>query len=851
MNAQTPVPDLAACGRFIHFWTEVTGAPHVTLVAIHPDISGLVTARTFARAELDAAKEWVALQQEAGRNCYFQPNETPAGCDHKPSKTEMVAALCRFADVDPMLEEFAQVEEEERQARLAAQWASERDRLARLADFLAADTAFPPTVIIDSGGGLQPIWAVAREPLSADVVRRVEDETRALEHALGAKGTHNVDRLLRLPGTLNFPNAAKRKLGRGVSLARLRFSAPNMYSAAQAAGLAPPVDRHVAGSGLARRMPAKAASNRGTDVGDDLVARLVAELKAAGAEAVSRTEQLPPELAGRLLSTLTARRRFADRWAGMVDDLTKAGRDDTRSGTDMSLAAMAKAAGFSHVEAGLVLCAYPHGKANNDEWKDGTARLRHVARAVLRSHDPAREGEPPREDDPAREDDPVAALVAEFNARFAVVNEGGRAVVYSPVENPILRRRYHDRLGFDDLQRLYMTRRIKVGVDGQGRAIMKPAANVWLAHPDRAQFIRGVTFDPSGRAVPEGMLNLWQGFAVQPRPGSWQRMRDHIRDVVCRGNVEHSEYLLNWIARMLQSPAEQGEVAVVMRGGEGTGKGTLARALKHTLGQHGLHISNGKHLTGNFNGHLRDCVFLFADEAFFAGDRAHVGVLKAIITEPYLAIEGKYQNAVQAPNFLHLMMASNEDWVVPASLDARRFFVLEVSDARRNDHAYFAALWAEMENGGYEAMLHDLLRRDLTLFNPRGVPLTEGLQTQRKLSLNHTDAWWLDVLHKGYVFQSRLELEVHFSQWHETVTTELLFASYTAFVEKRGERRPLTREDLGRFLKGTGARQVRLRDAVVGEHITDVSSMYGTTRKAATVTHPRPPGYHLGPLRCH
>src|SRR5437764_15429260 len=125
-------------------------------------------------------------------------------------------------------------------------------------------------------------------------------------------------------------------------------------------------------------------------------------------------------------------------------------------------------------------------------------------------------------------------------------------------------------------------------------------------------------------------------------------------------------------------------------------------------GQHALAISNSKHLTGNFNAHLRDCVFLFADEAFFAGDRQHMGVLKSIITEPYLTIEGKYQNAAQTPNFLHLMMASNEERVVPASIDARRFFVLEVGDKARNNHDYFAAIWQAMETGGYQAMLYEL-----------------------------------------------------------------------------------------------------------------------------------------------
>ena len=118
-------------------------------------------------------------------------------------------------------------------------------------------------------------------------------------------------------------------------------------------------------------------------------ASLAEELKAAGADQVSRLDHLPPNVQARLNRALARRERLADRWAGLVDDLRKVGRDDTKSGADFSLAAMLKAAGISHLEAGLVLCAFPHGKANNDEWPNADVRLRHVARCVLHSHEPA------------------------------------------------------------------------------------------------------------------------------------------------------------------------------------------------------------------------------------------------------------------------------------------------------------------------------------------------------------------------------------------------------------------------------------------------------------------------------
>jgi hypothetical protein len=446
------------------------------------------------------------------------------------------------------------------------------------------------------------------------------------------------------------------------------------------------------------------------------------------------------------------------------------------------------------------------------------------------------------------EDCAVREVVDRFNGMYCVVNEGGKAVVFQQGFDPVLKRRRLDRLSPADLRLLYLNERIQVGVNKDGSPAMKGVADVWLHHAERRQFIHGVTFDPA-RQVRLGVLNLWEGYAVTPAPGDWSLMRGHIQHVVCDGDPTRFRYTMGWTARMLQYPNEQGEVAMVMKGAEGTGKGTFAKAIKTIVGHHALAIANGKHLVGNFNSHLRDVVFLFADEAFFAGDRAHVGVLKSIITEPYLTVEAKYANAIEVPNYLHLMMASNEEWVVPASLEARRFFVNELSADRRNDHAYFAAIWEQMEAGGYAAMLHDLLAYDLTGFNVRNVPVTEGLQRQRKLSLGTTEAWWLDCLERGYVFRSRLGLESVFAKWRERVSTELLFASYTDFANARRERRQLTREGLGRFVTSMRGEATRIRNAIVGEHLTEEANLHGgISRKAKPVRQDRACGYDVGSI---
>ena len=83
-----------------------------------------------------------------------------------------------------------------------------------------------------------------------------------------------------------------------------------------------------------------------------------------------------------------------------------------------------------------------------------------------------------------------------------------------------------------------------------------------------------------------------------------------------------------------------------------------------------------------------DILILFADEAFWAGDKSSEGALKTLITEEDRLIESKGKDAFQVKNFTRLMIASNKSWVVPTELEDRRFLIVDVSDKRKNDIQY-------------------------------------------------------------------------------------------------------------------------------------------------------------------
>jgi hypothetical protein len=349
------------------------------------------------------------------------------------------------------------------------------------------------------------------------------------------------------------------------------------------------------------------------------------------------------------------------------------------------------------------------------------------------------------------------AVIA-LNAVHAIIdNVGGKTVIASwepsPLDPSKLVVVYHNK---SDFLLRYENRKVSFEVpDGQGgtRIVDMRLGQWWLRHSGRRQY-RGVTFVPNGPEVINGCLNLWRGWGVEPGAGDWSLIRDHIETVVAAGNAVFAEYVIRWIAWAIQNPDKQAEVALVLIGDKGAGKGTMARVLQRVFGAHAFQASSPDEVAGRFNGHLQDCILFVADEAYW-GDKhkACVGRLQGMITEPTLSIEPKGIGIFQVRNLLHIMMLAEPGWVIPAGRHERRYAALEVSNCRRGDRSYFKALHQQIENGGAEALFHDLEAMDLGDWHPRELPdeLLRGsaLQKQQGHTLPALEQWYMMLLHDG------------------------------------------------------------------------------------------------------
>ena len=198
---------------------------------------------------------------------------------------------------------------------------------------------------------------------------------------------------------------------------------------------------------------------------------------------------------------------------------------------------------------------------------------------------------------------------------------------------------------------------------------------------------------------------------------------------------------------MVQFPEEKPGVAVVLRSDtQGVGKSLFAVYVGSLLGRHYRTVTHGRHIHGNFNSHLKDTLLLFGDEAVWGGDRSTESILKQLITEPSMIIEMKGKDVFEVKSYLRLILATNSEWAAPVSLTDRRYFVLDVTNSRQNDHDFFKRLIYEQNNGGSEALLQTLMYFDLSDFEVRSIPETPARLDQKILSMKPIEKWWFAAL---------------------------------------------------------------------------------------------------------
>jgi hypothetical protein len=163
--------------------------------------------------------------------------------------------------------------------------------------------------------------------------------------------------------------------------------------------------------------------------------------------------------------------------------------------------------------------------------------------------------------------------------------------------------------------------------------------------------------------------------------------------------------------------------------------------------RYSLHCTDFDSILGNFNSELENKFLMFVDEGSWGGDRKKNGKLKTLITEKSMQINKKGIPKYSVPNLLNIIIASNEDWVIPAGKGSRRYMILELDDKysgkkTKESKEYFDKLCSTDING----LGNYLYNRDLSNFDATNIPFSKKLQEQQSMTLNGIENYVLSLL---------------------------------------------------------------------------------------------------------
>lgn len=601
------------------------------LVAIHPDRVDI--AGHYFGDDSTAALQWAAQWNAARYGIYFTVNETTAS--GKPRKDEISAVRFAHVDSDPPKD--------------GSPW----DKSEVLARMMAANAS----LVIDSGNGLQGLWAV--DPGTTH--EQVEAINRGLMQAFGGDaGTWNVDRLMRLPGFINYPNAKKRALGRVEARAELVVEQGGTFAPDE----------------LLRAFP-DPGRPRGSSADDiDL-----GEWKVESIESL----WLGPELTDMVRSEGIGRSEQAAKVAS----------------------AMAYAGYRPEQIMGLMMNeSYPWSGTIHEKADPERQARRKVAAAITTAGTPATAFEAP----PAWQPPGMVTEYSEQAAKASAMPDrtGGGGLPDGGLILPHLHKEFFDGCVYiTSLDRMVTPRalgpidrsRFNVlhggfhfvsdttdSAGGGGKVYAKLAADAFLQNTIpgcRPEIADDETFRPLSEygVIHDGKRKLFNVY--RPTPGE-RKQGDPSRFVNLMEKLFPNErdraIVLTYMASCVRHVGVKFQWWLVIQGLKGTGKSMIRDVIEYAVGPDWCFEPNTDKMVrgqSNFNGWVRNRVFLSFNE-FYAGAerRKFMDSLNRLVTDRKISVEAKGVDERMVENFANGIMFTNHKDAVPLDPDERRYCVV-------------------------------------------------------------------------------------------------------------------------------------------------------------------------------
>jgi putative DNA primase/helicase len=252
----------------------------------------------------------------------------------------------------------------------------------------------------------------------------------------------------------------------------------------------------------------------------------------------------------------------------------------------------------------------------------------------------------------------------------------------------------------------------------------------WFLDPAKRKY-HIYDFVPPPMLQAENVFNTWSGFQIDKMHATTPTDATPILELVkVLANYEEDsyDYILNWLAHIIQSPGTKCDTALVLKAKKGAGKTTLVDIMKMILG--GKLVAETKNPDTDIFGkhgriHLGKLLVCVDNVQRVKCDNR----MKVLVTSHTCVYNPKWLDMVEVKNFSRFIFTTNGRVPIPVKDDDRRYCLIESSDVLCNDtpfwDQFYEKLTLEYGGGMLLAFYLHLKNRDLTKVNWMDFPDTQ------------------------------------------------------------------------------------------------------------------------------
>lgn len=320
-------------------------------------------------------------------------------------------------------------------------------------------------------------------------------------------------------------------------------------------------------------------------------------------------------------------------------------------------------------------------------------------------------------------------------------------------------------------------------------------------------------FLPPPRKCPSSIYNTFKGLRMwdvvsDGMPHDYSRVTDLLY-CLCGKDGTVYDYMVKYLAHLVQRPSERPNVCIVMNSKQGVGKNVFwEHFTKSIMGeQYLLSTATIDHVMGRFNMNYNRLVVVM-DEVSGRDTFARNDQIKSLITADELLFEKKGIDGIKIRNCGRYVILSNNDTPVKIEGSDRRFVVMRCADDHIGDQEYFKEVIKVFEDDqAMRAFYEYLMSVDIDGYSlPANRPITALYRELQEVSHHHSVRFMIDVYYDTLP-EERPGFEMKGSS---------LYTRYKEWCEKCSIKEPMTNNAFGRKVKKfTGVINKRTKSGVV------------------------------------